>query len=63
MKLSIMSFHELAMNRIITYQAHYNSSKFTNLPRELSWTSYELNWPSLYKFITVQQTLHMNFVN
>ena len=36
MKQSPVNFHELAMNRIKTYQAHNNSSKFMNLSHELS---------------------------
>ena len=31
MKLSVMNFHELAMNRNKTYQVHNNSSQFMKL--------------------------------
>ena len=31
MKLSLMNFYELAMNRIKTYQVHNNSSNFMKL--------------------------------
>ena len=31
MKLSIMNFHELAMNRVKTYKVHNNSSMFMKL--------------------------------
>ena len=31
MKLSIINYHELAMNRIKTYQVHNNSSEFMKL--------------------------------
>ena len=36
MKQSLMNFHELAMNQIITYQVHNNSAKFMRLSHELS---------------------------
>ena len=32
LKLSLMNFRELAMNRIKTYQVHNNSAKFMKLP-------------------------------
>ena len=36
MKQSLMDFHELFMNRIKTYQAHTDSSKFMKISHELS---------------------------
>ena len=43
-KQSIMTFHELVMDRIKTYQAHNNSLKFMKLSQKISLTIYKLNW-------------------
>ena len=44
MKQSLVNFHELAMNRIKTFQVHKKLSMFMKLSHKLSWTSDELNW-------------------
>ena len=64
MKLSIVSFHELAMNRIKPDIVHNNLSKFMKLSL-MTFLKHAMNLIDFTKFkkiITIHQTLHINYM-